>query len=308
MSNNRDGVTVEHIRWAYRLFLDREPENDTALTRTAPDTKTLRKDFVQSAEFHLKNPQFGLSIDKWVIAETDLGFRIRIALNEFGVSRAILLGDYETPIVDVFRNFVKPNAKVIDVGANIGFFSLLLATLVGRGGQVLAFEPVKYLYDALEISIAENHFGERMQAHNCAISEQIGRAVIRHAPGTLNFGGAHLAEQIRDDDHAYDEVATRTLSEFLSDRRCEFVKIDAEGAEFRVLSGGLDLLRRDRPIVVVELFNEQLRRVSDSTATNLIKFMAQLGYRCFEIENGTAGQELTSYDAAEILNVLFLPA
>jgi FkbM family methyltransferase len=308
MNDDRNPITPEHIRWAYRLFLDREPENDAVLARTAPDTKTLRQTFLQSAEFNLKNPEFGLSIDKWVTVETDLGFRIRVALNEFGVSRAILLGDYEAPTVAFFRNVVKPNARVIDVGANIGFFSLLLARLVGPGGEVLAFEPVKYLYDALEISIAENDFGGWMQAHNCAISDHSGRAMIRHAPGTSNFGGGHLAEQIRDDNHIYEEVATHTLTEFLSDRRCEFLKIDAEGAEFRVLSGGVDLLRRDRPIVVVELFNEQLRRVSNCTATDLIKLMAQLGYQCFEIDNATAGRKLRSYDAPEITNVLFQPA
>lgn len=307
MNDDRNAITPEHIRWAYRLFLDREPENEAVLARTAPDTKTLREAFLQSAEFNLNNPEFGLSINKWVTVETNLGFRIRVALNEFGVSRAILLDDYEAPTVALFRNLVKPNARVIDVGANIGFFSLLLAQLVGPGGEVVAFEPVRYLYDALKISIAENDFGGRMQAQNCAISDQAGRAMIRHAPGTLNFGGGHLAEQVRDDNHAYDEVTTHTLAEFLSERRCEFIKIDAEGAEFKVLSGGVALLERDRPLVVVELFNEQLGRVSNCTATDLIRLMGQLGYRCFEIDNGEAGRELRAYDAAEIANVLFCP-
>ena len=113
----------------------------------------------------MKNAASALGIDKSVIVTTKLGFRILVALNEVGVSRPILLDKYEPEAVALFKSLVKPGDRVIDVGANIGFHSLLSAQLVGPTGRVISFEPVKYLYDALITSVAENHFHDRIEAH-----------------------------------------------------------------------------------------------------------------------------------------------
>ncbi len=298
-------VTPEHVRWAYRLFLDREPENDAALLRSAVDTFDLRRQFLQSAEYQAKNLVTDGGNEKWVITSTEFGFRILVSLSEFGVSRPILIGDYEGPTVNLFKKIVRPGAKVIDVGANIGFFSLLFGTLVGEKGRVISFEPVEYLYNAFVQSIEENHFESRCDARRCAVSDVTGRSLIRHAPGTTNFGGGHLATAVSNDNHAYEDVETRRLSEFLDEKRCEVIKIDAEGAELKVLLGAVDLLRRDQPLVCVELFNEQLSRVSQATANDVIRFMADLNYRCQTI--GDTAEELRSYDRPEIINVLFSP-
>ena len=87
------GITPEHVKWAYRLFLDREPENEGALQREAANTADLRRSFLLSPEFQAKNPDLSLCIDKWVIVPTALGFKIFVALNEFGVSRPILMDE-----------------------------------------------------------------------------------------------------------------------------------------------------------------------------------------------------------------------
>jgi FkbM family methyltransferase len=306
---SRDAATAvsrEHVRWAYRLLLDREPENEQVLNRPAPDTAALRRDFISSAEFQTKNPDLALSIKKWVIVPTKFGFRIFVALNELGVSRPILLDEYETSAVELFRSMVKAGDRVLDVGANIGFHSMLLSTLVGSTGEVLAFEPVKYLFEALVASIAENNFGDRCHAFNTAMSDYSGQGMIRHALGTINFGGGHLAAQSSADGHAYDPIKVIMLDSLIAPKRCSFIKIDVEGAEAKALKGGVELLRRDRPVVFAELFNEQLQKVSQSNGTELIQFMHTLGYRCFETSTGSPGVELHSYDRPEITNVVFL--
>ena len=173
--------------------------------------------------------------------------------------------------------------------------------------MVLAFEPVNYLYAALTKSIAENGFDGRCRAFNCALSEHAGRGTIRHALGTLNFGGGHLVQAKQSDNHEYDEVEVKVLSDFISDTRCSLIKLDVEGNEMKVLRGGVDLLRRDRPAVFVELFNEQLERVSQCNANDVLGFMAGLGYRCFETSSGEAGAEITSYASKDLINVIFLP-
>jgi FkbM family methyltransferase len=266
----------------------------------------LRRAFLQSPEFEAKNPDLSLKLDKWVIVPTALGFKIFVALNEFGVSRPILLDRYEVSAVKLFQSLVRPGDRVIDVGANLGYHSLWLSTLVGASGMVLAFEPVKYLYTALTKSIAENQFEEQCLAFNCALSEHAGQGTIRHALGTLNFGGAHLVQAKQSDDHEYDVVEVKVLSDFIGDKRCSLIKLDVEGNEMKVLRGGVDLLRRDRPAVFVEISNEQLQRVSQCNGNDLLGFMARLGYRCFETSSGEAGAEITSYESNDLINVIFL--
>lgn len=301
-------TTREHALWGYRLFLDREPENEKAFQRSAPNTAELRRGFVRSSEFQANNPDLSLCVDKWVIVTTALGFRIFIALNEFGVSRPILLDEYELPAVKLFQSLVKPGDRVMDIGANIGFHAMWLSVLVGAEGTVLAFEPVRYLYRALSDSINENRFAGRCLAYHCALSDRPGRGMIRHAAGTRNFGGAHLTDTKKNDDHSYDEVDIRVLAEFAAEKRCSLIKLDVEGAEMKVLQGGTQLLRQDRPAVFAELFNEQLQKVSGSNGTGMIRFMAGLGYRCFETTDGEPGVELESYDSKELINVIFVHA
>jgi len=299
-------VTREHVRWAYRLFLDREPESEDVLDLPAMDTSALRHAFLNSSEYQLTNSGVSTVGDKWVIVPTDLGFRIFVNLKELGICRPILIGAYETAAVQLFKSLVNPGDRVFDIGANIGFHTMWLSKLVGSTGRVLAFEPVRYIYDALVKSIAENGFQVRCMPFNCALSDIRGSGMIRHAPGTTNFGGAHLAFQQFDDGHAYDPIEIRTLPEFISDKRCSLIKIDVEGAEAKVLRGGAELLLRDRPAVFAELFNDQLRKVSDSNGTELISFMRGLGYRCFDTMEGKPGAELQRYDSPELLNVIFL--
>jgi FkbM family methyltransferase len=301
-----DGLTREHVRWAYRLFLDREPESEDVLDLPAMDTSALRHVFLSSSEYQLTNSGVSTVGDKWVIVPTDLGFRIFVNLKELGICRPILMGAYETAAVQLFKSLVNPGDRVFDIGANIGFHTMWLSKLVGAAGEVLAFEPVRYLYDALVKSISENQFDDRCQAINCAVSDASGTGLIRHAPETTNFGGAHLTRDRADDNHAYETIQLRTLSEFISDKRCSFIKIDTEGSEAKVLRGGGDLLRRDRPVVFAELFNEQLKKVSGATASQLIRDMAELGYRCFETDAGHPGSEIRSYDEPALINVVFL--
>jgi FkbM family methyltransferase len=239
---DEDANSRDRIRWAYRLFLDREPESEQAFERMATGTADLRREFLASSEFQAKNPDLSLSIDKWVIVPTAFGFRIFVALNEFGISRPILLDQYETSAVRLFQSMVKPGDRVIDVGANIGFHAMLFCQLVGPSGEVVAFEPVKYLYQALSSSIRENGFEPRCRAYNCAVADRPGLGTIRHALRTTNFGGGHLAATRADDDHSYDEVEIKVLDDFMSEKRCSLIKIDVEGAETKVLRGGVERL------------------------------------------------------------------
>ncbi len=121
----------------------------------------------------------------------------------------------------------------------------------------------------------------------------------------MNFGGGHLApDEATPVAHTDIEVPMARLDDFITDRRWAFIKIDVEGAEPKVFRGGTTLIQRDRPIILSELLNPQLKRVSGMSANELIRWMQGIGYSCVELGSR---QPIAGYQRDEPINVLFLP-
>ena len=203
----------------------------------------------------------GLAFDPhtWVIKETEYGFRIWLALGERSISREIMLDRYERDEVAFVQATVAPGDRVVDVGANIGFYTALLAALVGPAGRVVACEPLDLVADALERTVHENGFEERVTVLRVALDAQRGNARLRYAPVTINAGAAYLAPAAAlPPGHIDADVAALTLDDVVGDGQCRFVKLDAEGAEPRSVRrhghphrpcgrGVLHLARRSQP-------------------------------------------------------------
>ncbi len=307
---DKNDRNTEAVRWAYRLFLDREPESEDVLLGRSTSTAALRSEFMASPEFNSRNSRLTLFHDDWVIKETKHGFRIFVYLNEIDISRNILIDQYETAEVSFVSETVKKGNRVIDIGANIGYYSMLFSAIVGPTGKVLSFEPIRHLFDKLSRSRSENAFESVCEIYNCALSDTTGVANMVYAPEAINFGGSHLTHGAEAPaQHAIASVELRKLDEFSRDGRVDFIKIDVEGAEPLVFSGGRELIARDMPIILCEVHNDQLKNVSSSSATDMIAAMTNLGYRCNLLtEAGAVGEEIAAYDHPEPTNVVFSKA
>lgn len=300
-------VDKEAVRWAYRLFLDREPENESVLERPFAGTPALREAFLGSTEFRNKNTAGVLPRDTWVIKETVHGFRIWLSLAELGVSRPILKDAYDNAEARILKTIVKDGDTVFDIGTNIGFYSLLLSKIVGPSGQVFGFEPLSYLYAHARKSVVENDYQDFCIIQNLALSNIKGTLNIRHAPFTANFGGGHIApDTLTPKDHVDEKVNVSRLDEFMTHSTVKFIKIDVEGAEPLVIEGGTTLITRDRPVILSELHNAQLKAVSHTTATLYIKQLNGLGYACFAITDAGFAHPIESYNEDHPANVLFV--
>jgi FkbM family methyltransferase len=161
-------------------------------------------------------------------------------------------GSYERAVQDTFEALLRPGDVVWDVGAHIGFFSLLASRLVGPSGRVHAFEPVaasrERLLTSLEWNIATN-----VTVHDCALSAIPGEGTLfsRGASATWTMVERDEAEGVR--------IRCKTLDEFAaSSPPPTLVKIDVEGAEVDVLRGSLDLIAKHSPKLLVEFHDEQL--------------------------------------------------
>jgi len=312
------GLTREHVVWAYRVLLDREPESEDVIAPKlagSHDTSELRHHLMTSAEFQRKNPDYARTNDRTVvIKEIDVPeagrIRLFIDLSDHVIGLNILRGRYEEDEVRFVRSVLKPGDTAIDIGAHIGFFALHMAAAVGSTGKVYAFEPFDSNAELLERSIAENRFGDRIVFHRSAVAASSGSATLTFPAETLNSGGAYL---LREGTDPLAGNQTRTVPLVALDdvdlrRPVRVIKMDVEGAEPLVVLGAVRILKDDRPTILSELHATQLERASGITADEFLADLHAFGYRAHLIENGAVvGPALERAPAAPVSSVVFLP-
>jgi FkbM family methyltransferase len=199
---------------------------------------------------------------------------------------------------------------VVDVGANLGYYSLLASRLVGPDGRVVALEPNSENCRLLVSSL---------RLHAIANVEVI--PVAADAATGWAYFSTHVGSNgglIDDRDlltHPGVVVPTFALDDIV-DGPIGFLKMDVEGAEGRVVEGAARLIERDRPIVTTELKDEMLRRVSRSSVAEYLGFFERLGYEPTVLEKASGAEKpypsvaallADIGDADELRDVLLLP-
>ncbi|HZQ98238.1 MAG TPA: FkbM family methyltransferase [Chloroflexota bacterium] len=305
-------LTPDHVVWAYRLFLDREPENrDVVLEKLAsnPNTAVLRGGFMGSPEFQRTNPALAyFSESTVVIKEVGDGLRLFVDLQDYLVAHPVVRGVYEPVETAFVRSRVAPGQTVVDVGANVGYFSVLLAHLVGPAGRVHAFEPLEGNVRLLTASLRENGFAGRVVVHRAAVGAAPGWgdvvvALSHTSAGTYldaGRGGPPAG-------HAVQRVPVVSLDGADLPPPVRFVKVDAEGAELLVLHGARGLLRRDRPTLLCEINPPQLALVSGCRPAAFVAEVESYGYRCMALGDGAPHPDDGAPDRPDTRSVVFEP-
>lgn len=315
--SSRDGTRLsrEDVVWAYRVLLDRDPEseemvqNKLAAWRTMPN---LRRDIVSSEEFLERNPPATSHTPAVVIAELPGSLRLFVHLSDLSIGLCIIRGQYEESEMAFVRSVVKPGQTVIDVGANIGLYSIVMGDLVGSSGRVFAFEPLFQNSDLLERSVTENRMGDRIVLRRVLVGETAGEAELIDLPldrGSWNSGGAYLrrADEPVPAGHDLHRIAMTSLDSETLPGRVSFIKIDVEGAEPFVLRGAKKLLLEDRPTILCEMNPTQLIRVAGCSSSELIAEMECLGYHCRALEDGKLSPPIWRWGSEDVGSVAFLP-
>lgn len=254
-------ATEEDVRACYRLLLERDPDAEgfaswrKLLAEQSTSLREVVEGFLQSPE------RRALEARRMEPESVDLGeFRIWVRRADPQVGLPIARDrQYEPHLTAKLRSVLGRGAVFVDVGANVGFFTLLAAGRVGPEGRVHAFEARADNVALLRRSLADNGFAQ-VDVHECAVSDRAGRLAF-FASGTWYSNG-----RIVGDDEAGSEQLPRVpavaLDEVLADApRIDVIKMDIEGAEAKALAGMRGLLRRHRPLLLTE-FSPDLLRVS----------------------------------------------
>jgi FkbM family methyltransferase len=195
------------------------------------------------------------------------GFRINVDISDWLGSHVYVTGEYESTSSSLIKSRLRRGGVFVDVGANIGYFSLLAATQVGPTGCIYAFEPVPRTRAKLLENVQLNNFTQ-CQVFDVAATNENGHCDIHVGP--TSHSGVSSLRQIDDASESV-RVPTARLDTLIDiDRKVDLVKIDIEGAECHALEGMVEILGRWRPDLVLEItsaFLEGLgKKVSDIDA------------------------------------------
>ncbi len=164
---------------------------------------------------------------------------------------------------------IKQGGIVYDIGANYGMHALLMAKLVGASGHVYAFEPDPAIFQGLIEHMELNRF-HHVKCVQAGVWDHSGRAQFFSGH---HLGAGHCAD-VDGTSGCCTEIEVFSLDDFVFDRNHrppDFIKVDVEGAESKVLFGARRLLETHRPVLLIDLHNPEQDVVVGST-------LAQLGY------------------------------
>jgi FkbM family methyltransferase len=250
---------------------------------------------------------FGLHSNPWprTAVVSRAGIRWHLDLRWYVDRTLYFLGEHETENTAWVMSVLEPATVVFDVGANIGWYTLHAARMVGDSGSVHAFEPAPEEAQRLEENVRLNRFGN-VVINRCAVDDRVGTVAL----GQIRDAGAtHLAAS---DGERGELVSSTTLDAYVADkglRQVDLVKLDVEGVEVRVLSGAKDMLRRCRPLLLVEMNESNLARFGASSR-DLLRALSDADYVCCRIRRSElhpVDETLLGERSAVFYNVIGIP-
>jgi FkbM family methyltransferase len=198
---------------------------------------------------------------------------------------------FEAGPIDRLREFVPSGSCVIDVGANVGFFSLRFAQWVGDTGKVIAIEPEDRNYDNLVAALGRRGLSRRVDAL---------KAVAAAIPGTafLEINPLHPADHKLSRDGTGLPATAVTLDGLVGDKgpsKPALVKIDVQGAEMQVLEGAADILKLAGPALFIELHEAGLSKFDTSVAA-ILDHLSGYRYQSYWLTRTGAHRKATPAD------------
>lgn len=300
-------ATKDDVYYCFRLLLGRNPNREEWPGHTGNvgrDIDAVVRSYISSLEFMRRADTLsGHQLDQKIQLKKTKSFSIYVQEDDEQVGRHVLRDVYEPNVTAVFRRTVHPGMNVLDIGANIGYFTMLSASLAGPSGGVFAIEPNPDSVKLLEASRRENGF-ENVRIFQVAAGRAPGLLVLNRASSNAMTSAvpdsiSHLVRSTTVPSFRIDDLVP-------PDVKIDLVKIDVEGAEYNALLGARGLIGRCHPTIVSEFSPKTMPGISGIDGMGYLRFLLdELGYRISVIDPegglvrcGTDAQRvMDAYDA-----------
>jgi FkbM family methyltransferase len=180
-------------------------------------------------------------------------------------------GEWDNGLIQHAEMFLREDSVILDIGANIGTWTIPLAI---KNRKIFSFEPMESSFYALCGNIFLNQKEKHIVVHRCALTDNVEQALTMTTAETINMGGSRLSPTQNGQSCTLATLDSLTLPPI------DFIKLDVEGHEINVLRGGIQTILRDQPIIFFECWDvhsEHWKGIPN-TAHELMAFIRSLGY------------------------------
>lgn len=239
------------------------------------------------------------------------GSKMYLDLSDLGLSRELILtGTHEEFTARMFRRELNKGMTVVDIGANLGYYALMEAAIVGKKGKVYAIEPIPRNFELLVRNIKANGYESIIEAYCVAVSDKSG---ISEIPLTKQSNWPSMLPQDLMSKYMYDKmqrttiklINTRTISldEFLKDKDpVDFIRMDIEGYEVSALEGMAETLKQPHPLKLLFEVHPVCFKEPSQTIGMLVQKLVDLGFEPKAVIYGKARLfDISPDDLAEVV-------
>ena len=228
----------------------------------------------------LVSPIVNLFKPDWVMVGNN---KMYIDKNHRVVSAELILsGVWEEFETEIFKKHLRAGDTVLDIGANIGYHTLIAAELVGPNGKVYSFEPDPKNFQLLKKSVEANGY-TNVTLEQIALANKNGQGKL-FLSNEDNYGDLRIFDS--QDKRASTKIRLVTLDTYFKDKnpQIDVIKMDVQGSEALVLKGALQTLKKNKHLKLFTEFWPKALRLSGSSATDYFNLLTKSGFKIFAID------------------------
>ena len=262
------------------------------------------------------NKLYNIVKDNRPVVKQVKNFNMKLNLEDRIQRRIFFKNGHEPETEKIFESFFKEANCFVDIGGNVGYFSLLAAS-VNKNIKVVAFEPLPQNIDQFKENILLNTgFENQITIEEKCLSDKQGEVTFYIPPeGECGWGRMGEAqEENNGEEHSeWPKISRQALSldDYLklnADLRPDVFKIDVEGNEVKVLMGAREYLRKNKVKAFCIELNEGALKEQGTSGNKIIKLMEDIGYCAHYIDGSSLSPTKETLDNYKHMNYFFLPA
>lgn len=249
-----------------------------------------------------------------IMTETEDGLRFFFSAQDTFVGFPVAVGVFEPDVRAALERLLRPGMNCLDIGANIGYYSVRMGAVVRQGGgKVFSFEPDAFSFSLLLKNLAENHMEDVIVPFNLACGDEDVDVYLYRDPNPANFGGCRVRKpgEAPVSGELSGTVPLRRIDSLIPpDVSIHLVKMDIEGFEPYALRGMQRILSVNRPALACEFAAAALRSHGEDAPAGFLNELAALGYVIYEAASFGRGEPTRfEYQEAECqyANLVCLP-
>ncbi len=242
-----------------------------------------------------------------------LNYKMYLDINDPGLSKELLLKKVREELqTKIWRKMLKPGMNVLECGANLGYYALMEASIVGNKGKIYAIEPIPENFKILKKNIKLNNYGNIIKAYNLAMSDKEGNSEIAVTKNSnfatmlleKNIMSKWMSKKLKQQTKKIIKIKTMRMDNFLENKRdVDLIRMDIEGYEIKVIKGLINTIKKSRKPIKLFIELHPIILKEDKMISKFVKDLLNLNLKPLYLVS-TDGTKLLNFNKNNLIKTI----